>query len=84
MELRRQAVKNILQEMSDNAIPYQKVMVQAFQEDWSEERVQKELLKLMTPEALTKDFNYYTDRIMSVFSDNVDTKSDSALNKEER
>ena len=68
-EVQRQAVKSILKELSDSAVPYTKVMVQAMQEDWEEEKLQAELIKLVTPEALSKNFDYYTDRIMGVFEE---------------
>jgi len=68
-ELQRSAVKNILQELSDNSIPVTQIMATALIEDWSEERMQKEVGKAMKDMDLTKTFDYYADRIMSVFTD---------------
>ena len=65
-ELKRQAVKVILQEMSDNSEPARQVMLKAIEENWVQEKIAKEIIKSTD---MTKTFDYFTDRIMSVFEE---------------
>lgn len=64
-ELQRQAIKNILKEMDENAKPTRELMVKAVEEDWDETKLVRAIVDATD---LTKTFDYYTDRIMSVFS----------------
>lgn len=63
-EIQRQAVKNILQEMSDNTEPAKKIMLQAIEEEWSEAQTAKAIIESTD---MTKTFDYYTGRIVSIF-----------------
>lgn len=69
-ELQRSVIKNILHEMNDAAVPMNKLTVRAISEDWDEDKFEKELLKAVGEIDITKTFDYYTDRIMSVFEEN--------------
>ena len=66
-ELQRQQVKAILNELSDAAVPIAELGAKAIKEDWDEDKLAEEMLKALSPEQLSKNFDYYTDRIMGVF-----------------
>ena len=68
-EAKRAQVKKILNELSDNAAPVMELTIQALEEDWDEEKTRLEMAKVLKNTDLTKTFDYYTDRIMTVFKE---------------
>ena len=68
-ESKRAQIKKILNELSDNAAPVMELTVQALEEDWDEEKTRLEMAKVLKNTDLTKTFDYYTDRIMTVFKE---------------
>lgn len=68
-EVKRQAVKTVLKEMADDSALIRELTLKALQQDWDEEKLKTEIARVLVRMDTTKTYDYYTDRIMSIFTD---------------
>lgn len=66
-EVKRQAVKTVLMEMYELSAPIKELTIKCIQQDWDEAKFQGEMVKLLRETDMTKTYDYYTERIMSIF-----------------
>ena len=65
----RDEVRALFLEIDANAAPTTELTIRAIEEEWDEDRFREETVELIRSHQLDlrKNFDYYTDKVMSLF-----------------